>query len=126
MHQPHVSFHPALHLVRFSSLTPCPVQILTAEEFAEMKKQQEKDRKIFSSLIVAAQQKKRKGHDYDNQAKKKQKPEHKASDQPSALDKVALKKAVLYFSAASKLAAFSTEELQQVLALAKSHQHRAE
>jgi hypothetical protein len=110
--------NPALHLVRFPSLTPCPVQILSAEQFSKMKQQQELDRKRFASVIVAAQNSsaaKRKSSASDKLLSKKQKSEQSANPP----DKETLKKAVLYFSAASKLAALTTEELEQFLATNK-------
>ena len=109
--------NPALHLVRFPSLTPCPVQILTADQFFKMKQQQEKDRKLYASVIVAAQNSaaKRRSQAPDKGPSKRQKKSEPA-DSP---DKAALKKAVLYFSAASKLAALTTEELEQFLAINK-------
>jgi hypothetical protein len=106
----------ALHLVRFPSLTPCPVQILTPEQFYKMKQQQEKERKLFASVIVAAQTSsaaKRRSQAPDRGLSKKQKKAEQPADPP---DKGTLKKAILFFSATSKLAALTTEELEQFLA----------
>jgi hypothetical protein len=83
-----------------------------------MKQQQEQDRKHFASVIVAAQNSsaaKRKSQTSDRGLSKKQ----KKSEPANPLDKAALKKAVLYFSAASKIAALTTEELEQFLATNK-------
>jgi hypothetical protein len=81
-----------------------------------MKQQQAKERKQFASVIVAAQTSsaaKRKHVASDKGLSKKQKKAELPADPP---DKGTLKKAVLYFSAASKLAALTTEELEQFLA----------
>jgi hypothetical protein len=83
-----------------------------------MKQQQEQDRRHFASVIVAAQNSsavKRKSKGSDKGLSKRPKSEP-AADPP---DKATLKKAVLYFSAASKLGALTTEELERFLATNK-------
>jgi len=80
-----------------------------------MKQQVEKDRKQYLSVIDAAQKSnaaKRRNASERGPSKKKQKSGQPA-DPPQ--DRAELKKAFLYFSVASKLAALTTAELEQFL-----------